>query len=74
MFEPDDLDAPRTPRTRVLTLHYASNPAGSINEVAPLAAMAKTAGARLYVDAVQLAPHRLVDVQQTDGGGDEIGP
>ena len=45
-------------------MNYASNLTGSINDVATLAAMAKAAGALVYVDAVQLAPHRPVDVQQ----------
>lgn len=36
---------------------------GSINYVAALAALARGAGALVWVDAVQLAPHRLPDVQ-----------
>lgn len=63
-IEPEDLQAILTDRSRVLALNYASNLTGSINDVATLAAMAKAAGALVYVDAVQLAPHRLVDVQQ----------
>jgi len=63
-IEPEDLEEMLTDRTRVLALNYASNLTGSINDVAMLSAMAKTAGALVYVDAVQLAPHRLVDVQQ----------
>ena len=63
-IEPQDLAETLTDRTRVLALNYASNLTGSINDVATLAAMAKAAGALVYVDAVQLAPHRLVDVQQ----------
>ncbi len=63
-IEPQDLQAVLTDRTRVLALNYASNLTGSINDVATLTAMAQQAGALVYVDAVQLAPHRLVDVQQ----------
>jgi cysteine desulfurase family protein (TIGR01976 family) len=63
-IEPQDLAKILSDRTRLLALNYASNLTGSINDVAALAAMAKAAGALVYVDAVQLAPHRLVDVQQ----------
>ena len=61
-IEPDDLAALLGDRTRLLALNYASNLTGSINDVATLAAMAKAAGALVYVDAVQLLPHRLPDV------------
>jgi len=62
-IEPDDLRALLSDRTRLLCLNYASNLTGSINDVKALAAMARDAGATVFVDAVQLAPHRLVDVQ-----------
>jgi cysteine desulfurase family protein (TIGR01976 family) len=60
-IEPEALDAVLSERTRVLALNYASNLTGSINDVQSLAAKAKAAGALVYVDAVQLAPHRLID-------------
>ena len=63
-IEPEDLAKTLSDRTRLLALNYASNLTGSINDVAALTAMAKAAGALVFVDAVQLAPHRLVDVQQ----------
>ncbi|CAN7712923.1 cysteine desulfurase-like protein [Mesorhizobium sp. LjNodule214] len=50
-------------RTRLVALNYASNLTGSINRVKALTAIAKQAGALVYVDAVQFAPHGLVDVQ-----------
>lgn len=50
-------------RTRLVALNYASNLTGSINQVKRLTALAKQAGALVYVDAVQFAPHGLVDVQ-----------
>lgn len=62
-IEPEDLAALLTGRTRLLALNYASNLTGSINDVAALTAMAKAAGASVFVDAVQFAPHGLVDVQ-----------
>jgi cysteine desulfurase family protein (TIGR01976 family) len=62
-IEPEDLAACLTDRTRLLALNYASNLTGSINDVPALTAMAKAAGAMVFVDAVQFAPHGLVDVQ-----------
>ena len=62
-IEPEDLQALLGPRTRLLALNYASNLTGSINDVAALAALARSAGAMTYVDAVQLAPHQCIDVQ-----------
>ena len=65
-IEPEDLEALLGPRTRLLALNWASNLTGSINDVARLAAMARSAGATTYVDAVQLAPHQCIDVQALD--------
>ncbi|TPI83233.1 cysteine desulfurase-like protein [Mesorhizobium sp. B2-8-9] len=50
-------------KTRLVALNYASNLTGSINRVKALTAIAKQAGALVYVDAVQFAPHGLIDVQ-----------
>ncbi|RWK61696.1 cysteine desulfurase-like protein [Mesorhizobium sp.] len=50
-------------RTRLVALNYASNLTGSINRVKALTRIAKQAGALVYVDAVQFAPHGLIDVQ-----------
>ncbi len=62
-IEPEDLAPLLSPRTRFMALNHASNMTGSINDVALLAGMARDAGALVWVDAVQLAPHRLPDVQ-----------
>lgn len=62
-IEPEDLAPLLTERTRLLALNYASNLTGSINEVQRLSAMAKEAGALVFVDSVQFTPHGLVDVQ-----------
>jgi cysteine desulfurase family protein (TIGR01976 family) len=51
-------------RTRLVALNYASNLTGSINRVKELTRIAKQAGALVYVDAVQFAPHGLVDVAE----------
>lgn len=62
--EPAALAALLNPRTRLVALNYASNLTGSINRVKELVALAREAGALTYVDAVQFAPHGLVDVAE----------
>jgi cysteine desulfurase family protein (TIGR01976 family) len=62
-IETRDLEPLLSERTRLVALNYASNLTGSINDVKALTALAHKAGALVYVDAVQFAPHRLVDVQ-----------
>ena len=62
--EPEDLEAQLTERTRLVALNFASNMTGAINDVKRLTRIAKDAGALVYVDAVQLAPHHLVDVAE----------
>ena len=62
-IEPEDLASILSPRTRFMALNHASNMTGSLNDVAQLAGMARAAGALVWVDAVQSAPHRLPDVQ-----------
>jgi cysteine desulfurase family protein (TIGR01976 family) len=61
-IEPEDLRPLLSDKTRLLALNYASNMTGSINPVAELSSLAQGAGALVYVDAVQLVPHRLADV------------
>jgi len=51
------------PRTRLVALGAASNILGTLTDVAPLARMAKEVGAKVFVDAVHLAPHRRIRVQ-----------
>jgi len=62
-IEQEDLASILSPRTRFMALNHASNMTGSLNDVAQLAGMARAAGALVWVDAVQSAPHRLPDVQ-----------
>lgn len=62
--EPAALAALLSDRTKLVALNYASNLTGSINRVKELTHMARTAGALVYVDAVQFAPHGLVDVTE----------
>jgi cysteine desulfurase family protein (TIGR01976 family) len=62
-LEPDDLRKLLSDRTRLVALNYASNLTGSINRAKELVRVCKEAGALTYVDAVQFAPHGLVDVE-----------
>ena len=61
--EPALLEPLLSERTRLLALNYASNLTGGVNDVKALTAMAHAAGAIVYVDAVQYASHRLIDVK-----------
>jgi len=61
-FDLEDLSRLITERTRLIALNYASNVTGSINDVAAAARIAHDRGAQLFVDAVQYAPHGLLDV------------
>lgn len=63
-----DLDALLTTRTKWVAMTHASNVLGTINPVCEVAKRAHAVGARLCVDGVAYAPHRLVDVQ--DSGAD----
>jgi cysteine desulfurase family protein (TIGR01976 family) len=72
-FDPEDctldlttLDSLLGPRTRLVAVGLASNAVGTVNPVAEIARRAHAAGALCYVDAVQYAPHRRLDVQALD--------
>jgi cysteine desulfurase family protein (TIGR01976 family) len=58
-----DLDGLLSPRTTWVAMTHASNVLGTVNPVAEVAKRVHKVGARLCVDAVAYAPHRLVDVQ-----------
>jgi cysteine desulfurase family protein (TIGR01976 family) len=49
-------------RTRWVAVTGASNLLGTTPDLAPIIAAAHGAGARVFVDAVHLAPHRRIDV------------
>jgi cysteine desulfurase family protein (TIGR01976 family) len=51
-------------KPRLVAVGYASNALGTINPVAEIVRMAHAAGALVYVDAVQYAPHGPIDVQE----------
>jgi cysteine desulfurase family protein (TIGR01976 family) len=62
-FPVDALSKVLSSRTRLVAMGMASNCTGTINDVAAFARQAKAAGALVYVDAVQFAPHDRMDVQ-----------
>jgi cysteine desulfurase family protein (TIGR01976 family) len=51
-------------KPRIAAFGYASNAVGTINPARELTQMAHDAGALVYVDAVQYAPHGPIDVQE----------
>ncbi len=54
------------PRTRLVALGAASNALGTLTDVRPLARLARSAGALVFVDAVHLAPHRRIRVREME--------
>jgi cysteine desulfurase family protein (TIGR01976 family) len=63
LLELPDLQALLNSRTKWVAMTHASNVLGTINPVAEVASLVHAAGARLCIDGVAYAPHRLVDVQ-----------
>ncbi len=62
----DDLQKALERKPRLLAVGYASNSLGTINPVEKIIKMAHDAGALVYIDAVQYAPHGPIDVQKLD--------
>jgi len=62
-FDLAELAALINPRTRLIAVTHASNVIGSLTDIPGVVALAKPAGALVYVDAVQTAPHIPIDVQ-----------
>jgi len=50
-------------KPKIAAFGYASNLLGTVNPVKQMTQMAKDAGALVYIDAVQYAPHGPIDVQ-----------
>jgi cysteine desulfurase family protein (TIGR01976 family) len=53
-----------SPRTKLIAIGGASNACGTVNDLELAKSIAREAGALLFVDAVHLAPHELIDVQR----------
>jgi cysteine desulfurase family protein (TIGR01976 family) len=61
-IDQEDYRAALAEGPRLVAFGYASNALGTINPVAEMTALAKQAGALVYIDAVQYAPHGPIDV------------
>jgi cysteine desulfurase family protein (TIGR01976 family) len=53
-------------KPKIAAFGYASNALGTINPVRNLTQMARAAGALVYIDAVQYAPHGPIDVRELE--------
>ncbi|MGD8732060.1 MAG: aminotransferase class V-fold PLP-dependent enzyme, partial [Anaerolineales bacterium] len=62
----DQFDQLLSDRTRLVAVGYASNAVGTINPVQEIIRRSHEKGALTYIDAVQYAPHGLIDVQELD--------
>jgi cysteine desulfurase family protein (TIGR01976 family) len=62
----DELQKALERKPRLLAVGYASNSLGTINPLEKIVRMAHEAGAQVYIDAVQYAPHGPIDVQKLD--------
>ncbi len=62
----EDLEHFIGPKTRVVAIGGASNALGTINDLEGVIAMARHAGALVFVDAVHYVPHALLDVRKLD--------
>lgn len=62
-YDMQALDDLVTPRTKIAAVNYASNITGTINDVATIVKRVQAVGGLSYVDAVQYAPHGVIDVQ-----------
>ncbi len=59
----EDYEDALATKPKLVAFGYASNALGTINPVRKMTEMAHAAGALVYVDAVQYAPHGPIDVQ-----------
>ena len=62
-FADDALTKVLSSKTKLLAMGMASNCTGTVNDTATFAKQAKAAGALVYLDGVQMAPHYSIDVQ-----------
>ena len=60
----EDLQAALQEKPKLVAVGYASNALGTINPVDKIVEWAHAAGALVYIDAVQYAPHGPIDVQK----------
>ena len=58
----DDFYSKLSPRTRLVAVGCASNATGTVNPVREMVRAAHEVGALVFLDAVHLAPHALIDI------------
>jgi cysteine desulfurase/selenocysteine lyase len=71
-FDEEDFDRllrQHAGRVKLVAISGASNVTGCLNPIHRLAEKAHAAGARILVDAAQLAPHRAVNMRPDDDAG-----
>lgn len=62
----DTLESALEKKPKLVAVGYASNALGTINPVKTITRMSHEAGALVYIDAVQYAPHGPIDVQDLE--------
>jgi cysteine desulfurase family protein (TIGR01976 family) len=62
----EDMERQITERTKIVAVGYASNAVGTVNDVQRIVQLAHRVGALCFIDAVQHAPHKPIDVQELD--------
>ncbi len=62
----EELERQITERTKIVAVGYASNAVGTVNDVQRIVQLAHRVGAVCFIDAVQHAPHKPIDVQELD--------
>lgn len=62
----DSLRAALSEKTRLLAITAASNAVGTFPDIAEAIRLGHSVGARVFIDAVQYAPHGPIDVQALD--------
>ena len=63
-FDLSELDTLITEKTKLICVGGASNLLGTINDIKLICQKASSMGVLTYIDAVQLAPHVAIDVQE----------
>ncbi len=61
-----DFEKHLSTKTKIVAVGGASNAVGTINDLKTIISLAHMAGAIVFVDAVHLAPHAPIDVQDLD--------
>jgi cysteine desulfurase family protein (TIGR01976 family) len=61
-----DFEKHLSTKTKIVAVGGASNAVGTLNDLKTIIALAHMAGAIVFIDAVHLAPHAPIDVQDLD--------